>query len=328
MQPILTASLRSLGGLFSAYLLLSCHALAATTTPDDEVSPYWQEFDSDWVIGLATAMPSYDLTLMSADAESTVDYEPNINFVTSLSIAYRGLQVSIGVDAIEADESEVYGSSEHQDYQVRLYRNHFNYEFFYQAYQGFYTERSGHTPYLRPDIQTQRIGLNVIYLHRPERYSMSAAFGQTQQQLRSGGSWAVYGSLNQQKISADESLVPSFLRGTDSGVAVMEPFSGGTFLTGGLGGGYGHTLSWGHFYISAMGLLGLELQRLDTQWGDESQQSWELGDSFLFKTSLGYSGSRHGLGMDLHMDTFGINLTEGEAELHSFGGGIFYRVRF
>src|SRR5690606_34104196 len=84
-----------------------------------------------------------------------------------------------------------------------------------QRYDGFYINDPlenipVNTPYRqRPDIETRNIGITGNYTFNYNKFSFRSAYNFAERQLRSAGSFVVFGSLNSLTVEADSALLGS-----------------------------------------------------------------------------------------------------------------------
>jgi hypothetical protein len=103
---------------------------------------------------------------------------------------------------------------------MRVFAPRFNATVYLQNYRGFYLRNTkdmipgweeGDPYYIRRDIRSRTVGLDVSYIFNSSRFSMRAAVLQNEWQKKSAGSFLVGGSLFYNVNIGDSSIVPSQL---------------------------------------------------------------------------------------------------------------------
>lgn len=167
---------------------------------------------------------------------------------------------------------------------------------YYQRFRGFYvaspfselsTNRPERYPQL-PDASAVNYGVNWVHAFNPERYSLKAAFSQSEIQLRSGGSWLVAPFYNHRELS----LGGQFVAGT-AGDSIPEPpiLAAGKFDAFGSSGGYGYTWIVKHFFATAQGAWGpgIQFQTLNRTDGSHFTRAVSLALKLNIDLAMGWN---------------------------------------
>ena len=222
-------------------------------------------------------LPIYSFYLGAPDIHG-VAYVPNFSPRLGTLLRWRdfGIVLTLGLPP-PPEEMERRGPSDQLNFVITKYWRESGFDLYFQNYRGFYlsnpqTELDLHKPdrYPQlPDAEITNYGLNYYRILNPRRFSLSAAFEQSEYQLESGGSWIVSGFYNHLQMS----LGKKFILGSDANaVKELPSFHGGNFDTLGLGVGYGYTWVMDGFFITGRGILGVGLQR---QQVDQDQIAME-----------------------------------------------------
>ena len=110
-------------------------------------------------------------------------------------------------------------SSSITDFQMHKYGKRLLIDGYYQDYRGFYTqqEQNGKKAYtLFPDLTVKRWGVDGTYVLNNKRFSLRAAFEQSEKQIKSAGSLLLGSGFYYHKIMPDASQYQSFPKAFDN----------------------------------------------------------------------------------------------------------------
>jgi hypothetical protein len=193
-------------------------------------------------------------------------YLPNYAPKLGLQYGYRGYGARIGIPlSPPPDEVDRRGPSKETNYILSRHWRSFGVDLYYQSYKGLYahkpmadfsSDRPQRFPQL-PDAFVSNFGVNAYHVFSPDRYSLEAAFSQSEFQTASGGSWLLSFYYNHVQLSTGD----VFIKGTDPTAPNKPPdINSGIFDTLGAGGGYGYAYIKGRGFIAGQGVLGAGLQ--------------------------------------------------------------------
>jgi hypothetical protein len=195
----------------------------------------------------------------------------------------------------------IYGESKSSNLQLILLGKKWGVDGYFQRYKGFYLQDSevpvpADTPYIqRPDINTQNIGLNVNYNFNYNKFSFRAAYNYSERQLRSAGSFLLFGSLDNFKISGDSALIGKEYEGAFLGPSKIRKIN--SWLIGALP-GYTYSVVYEGFFINGTLGLGPAYNFLNYTMEDNVTNSKSTVNMlFAIKISAGYNGDRFFGGM-------------------------------
>jgi hypothetical protein len=189
-----------------------------------------------------------------------LNYRPNNKILLGLGVNHGFLGINIGFNFpfLNQDE-EKHGQTKYYDFTLRTFTPKFNAMLYLQRYKGFYLRNTdlmihgweeGDPFYIRPDIRTYTVGLDLTYIFNNQRFSYRATMLQNEWQKKSAGSFLVGGSIIYHTTIADSSIVPShlnpsyFFEGKDFDRSNI--FSVGPII------GYAYTLVISeHFFVTA-----------------------------------------------------------------------------
>lgn len=145
-------------------------------------------------------------------------YKPNNKLLMGVGVnhGFLGLNIGINFPFINQDD-EKYGETKYYDLTMRIFSPRFNSTIYLQRYKGYYLQNTknmvpgwehGDPYYIREDIRTMTVGLDVSYIFNSGKFSYRAAILQNEWQKKSSGSLLVGGSLIYNATIGDSSLVP------------------------------------------------------------------------------------------------------------------------
>lgn len=148
------------------------------------------------------------------DNRNAVAFKPNN--ASTLGLGFYLFEIVMEVTfAIPMGEQkkEIYGETKARDLQINLLARSWGVDLYHQKYSGFYKDDSRYpippgTPYpQRPDIDTKNFGISGFYAFNHRKFSLRSSYNFADRQLRSKGSFILYGTLNSFKANADSALL-------------------------------------------------------------------------------------------------------------------------
>jgi len=293
-------------------LLLSCPSYGN----DDEKKPIGNR-DSTYI-----SLPKYPwsfrlygvykpinvLIRTNSDSLPSANYNPRAKIGIGIGTYYRsiGLWTGFRIDAFNRKNKRV-----QLDLQLNQYGDRFTNDLYFQYYKGLFLENpeafSRYSPLpsstnLRSDMSILNYGLSSNYYFNWKRFSMRAAFVQSETQKKSAGSFLIGGSFSNFKFSADSSIIPNSKLFTDQSIR------SGNFISLASNIGYSHTFVWKqHFYANLSALAGPGISAWRYVIDDASEDkgirpSFRVGGRF----SVGYNAERYFLGLSSVIDQFTV----------------------
>lgn len=267
---------------------------------------------------------------------SLVPNSPGRAFV---GFSYRWLGGSVsGAMPIEQESKRLMGESQANDWQFRFNFSKLTIETVYQQYKGYYIENTSEfqpktatDPFLQfPDLSTEKMTLSVHYLVNwwgggPDSFSMSASFDQSAQQIESGYSFLVSGSMHHNRFETPTTLIPASATGTYGN---FENVRGGRLysMSGGVGAG-GAWVPYGKFFVSGVFIVnsGLEYQTVHSVNSSSSNQV-QNNEAHL-KAALGYNGDSGITALGLHISNTAYNIENARVGFNTMNLGLNFGTR-
>lgn len=165
------------------------------------------------------------------EAKLKADHKATVSF----AVGYRGLTLGVALNPMKWA-----GKSKDFEYNLASYGNKFGFDAVYTSantFRGDYSRGSREVDINEGDVRQQLASLSAYYAFNSRRFSYSAAFSQSQIQLRSAGSWLLAASLVGCKLEDKTAGQGAF------NASKLE------YVNAGLGGGYGYNLVAGRWLL-------------------------------------------------------------------------------
>ncbi len=231
-------------------------------------------------------------------------YGPNNKLLLGFGVNHGILGLNIGINfPFVNNDNGKYGKTKYYDFTIRTIAPRFNATLYLQYYKGFYLKNTkdmipgweeGDQYYIRGDILSRTIGLELAYIFNNTRFSYRAAVLQNEWQKKSAGTLLAGGNLIYNTVTGDSSIVPTLLYNS-------EFFEGRKFdrsnnFTVGPMIGYAYTLVIKkHFFllgsVNGSGNIGYT-QLLPVNGDDKVRSGIVFGYSWEFLVSAGYNSDR------------------------------------
>lgn len=187
--------------ILSAMIFFIFAQNAFCMTDSGYICDFGRDLSVDVFFGRAIAMFDY---ARDAEKDDRYTYVPNNSYSAGAGFSWKRFSfgASLGLPLFKNENASDTKSS---DFQFCYYGRKFFAGFFWQDYEGFYVRDNG-KDYDRPDIRMVRSGIYGEYVFNSEKHSYKAAFNQSEQQLRSAGSFLLGGGLYYTKIESDHAF--------------------------------------------------------------------------------------------------------------------------
>jgi hypothetical protein len=259
-------------GIFFIFQVFVAKIVVAQSDHEREVMSA-EGFDSTYLAdytNLVTARmyllyQNASLLINTADEKiPKIVYRPNVTVRVGLAGFWKwlGLGLSINNPFYKPDE-EIYGKTTTLDLRANAFGRATAGEFFLQKYKGFYISsplRQDGTHYIIPDMEILSIGIGGYWIYNAKRFSMRAAFIQTERQKKSAGSLLVKPSFLYFRISSGMGIIPEEVM-NDYGIPPASLVHRGEVYSIGLSPGYAYTFVFlKNFYLTAAIFPGVAAQ--------------------------------------------------------------------
>jgi hypothetical protein len=171
-------------------------AVPSVAMPD---SSYIQPFAQKYAL---TAFVARNSLQLHANDKAYVPNSPvSLGFGCAIKNTFINLRQGIPV---WQPGTKAGGDTRSFDLQLHQYSRYFIADLFYQEYKGFYYKEKNQDVFT--NMYIRQAGLSGTYIFRGNRFSAKAAFEQSEQQLRSAGSWVMGGNLFVSQLQDLQSL--------------------------------------------------------------------------------------------------------------------------
>lgn len=271
---------------------------------------------------------SIDISKTDSTRVSDINYSSSPRTSIGLSGGYKGYTIGLSVQ-MPNDEATIdkYGSTDYTDIQASLYTRTIGTDVYYQSYKGFYLRNpagfdtawtdSLSFPQLN-NFALKSLGFNLFYINK-KKFSFRAAFGHTERQLKSSGSFLMMFSLRNSKILTPGSIIPDSVAFAFPKIDSLRE-SGSTLVS--LSPGFGLTLVHNELFFSMAGFLGIGSQFQNFTFIDNKSFSIQPSLKFNIRGAFGFNGDKQYIGILYSIDTQSIVLD------HATMNIAMYSIRF
>lgn len=229
-----------------------------------------------------------------------VVFSPSMNYKAGIAGFYKwfGLGLSYYSPFPEI-HSEKYGKTSAIDLRINLYMNVLFLEAYIQDIKGFYianiTGPSGEI-YTNPDLETWALGAAAYWVINYKRFSVRAAFIQTERQKKSAGSFILRPNFQFSYLDTKGGLLPpDFMN--DMSLDPNENIDHGNIFSLGIAPGYSYTLVFlKDFYLNGGLFAGISWANIDayTPGGKVNKNNFNF--QFSPRVAFGYNSSKWFIG--------------------------------
>ncbi|HTF17959.1 MAG TPA: DUF4421 family protein [Chryseolinea sp.] len=230
--------------------------------------------------------------------DSRLIYRPNRPYSFGMGVYLFELVLELaGSLPVSSHSEEIYGESRARDLQLNIFGKKWGLDLYRQKYEGFYIVDPNKavpadTPFpQRPDIYTRNLYGTVSYTFNNKKFSLRSAYNFTERQLKSSGSFLLFGSLNGFKTRGDSALLgPEYQSKFGTDAKIMEIRS--THL--GVAPAYSYSLIHSKgFFINGLFALGPASNwiKYKSEGGGELE---DLKFSYFYvaRIAMGYNGDK------------------------------------
>ncbi|HEY3404208.1 MAG TPA: DUF4421 family protein [Ohtaekwangia sp.] len=225
----------------------------------------------------------------------SLTYKTNNPFSMGLGVYLFELGIELAFSVpLDEQSKKIYGESDARDLQLNIIGKKWGIEVYSQKYSGFYIEDPDEnipagTPYpQRPDIVTRNLGTTINYTFNNRKFSFRSAYNFADRQLRSAGSFLLFGSLSGFKVEADSAIIgPRYADeyGIESGVDKIRS------TTLAVAPGYTYSLIYKGFFLNGTLALGPAHNWLYYHTEDGvSKNDIKFSGYIVARIGLGYNG--------------------------------------
>lgn len=191
---------------------------SARQTVDSLRAFYIQEYPDDFFIWPVLKHRSLNFEVKDRnDDKQHVVFKPNNR--TSAGFGFYVFEVGFEVTfsiPLDEQQKQIFGETEARDLQVNILTKSWGVDLYHQKYSGFYKDDQRVKSLIdgptRPDIDTRNFGVSGVYVLNHKKFSLRSAYNYAERQLKSKGSFIMYGTINAFKVEADSAVLSSAVR--------------------------------------------------------------------------------------------------------------------
>ncbi len=263
-------------------------------------------FDKHFSTALVQVDHRYKLSFTSdlEDIESGVDYRANTSSLSGVEVSYKLLTLAyLTSNGFSEENIHQKGKTSYEDLRGGLFLGK-DYQWvllgYYNRYKGMYIQNTPEIDPLaalylkRSDIEAFNAGGALMYIFSPKSFSAAAAYVQTAQQTKSGGSLLGMLSFDANKFTGHTDLIPDSI---ESQFGPERDLRKGAFATVSLSLGYSYTFVWNNFFLNGTLLLGRGQQTKKYEYGTTEVSDTGYANKFNLGYSVGYNGKNFYTGL-------------------------------
>jgi len=293
---------------FFLILILSVHISKVSAHPFPVDTSYILRYEK---ISLRQ-ITSYQSLTMSFRSKSLGDkqlsFSPDQKMSVGLGIAYEGYNLA-GQIGILNNISPADNLTRNIDLRANLYSRPIGFDVYFIRYAGFTNDLSTsdvNASNAKPNLKMTDLGINIFYVYS-KKFSLKAAFNDTERQLKNAGSFLLLLSPGYTSIANPEKLFPDIYLpyfGQNANLQKLRLFT----LT--LAPGYGFTLVHKKFYITANSYVGAGFQYQECFYPTTKDYNMTNAFKIYLHWALGYNGDKYFAGLWFRDDAIFSNLED------------------
>lgn len=271
---------------------------------DSERAEYIQSYSDQFFLWPVLKQRQLEFRIEDAQSrDARLIYRPNRPYSLGVGVYLFEVVLELtGSLPVSPRSEDIFGESRARDFQVNMFGKKWGVDLYRQKYEGFYVvdPNKPHPPGMpfpqRPDIYTRNLYGTVSYTFNNKKFSLRSAYNFTERQLKSSGSFLLFGSLNGFKTRGDSALLgpdyrPKFgadanimeIRSTHMGVAPGYTYSlihhKGLFINGVFA--FGPATNWIHYKAEGGGEI----------------SDVKFNSFYVARIAMGYNGDRFFAGL-------------------------------
>ncbi len=221
-------------------------------------------------VSISMEDPALNFALTPSAGGQALNLRPPTAFELGIALHYRALGGRLLLDLPQTGQVKSQeGGADYNDYRVGYFARSWGVQLHYVSYTGFLVDNSsvlpaadlgGGTYFLDPGMHVWGFGADATYIFSPERFSLSAAFDQSERQLVSAGTFFLTASARIRRMTAPGPILPADVQASFGQDGSLSSFSS---WSAGAGAGYAYTYVSGTFFVSGLLSAGLGWQVTD-----------------------------------------------------------------
>ena len=306
---------------------------------------YVKKYPDRFIVTLSQSYRQYDIRYTQTLFPDTAGFgAPKMiadgNAVTGLSIDFDKISFCFGIRSVPPTDSIVArrGKTKYSSYSLSFSFYRFRFESSYRKYSGFYdvktptydTSFGSHGIYYQnPSMTVRSLRVKTLFIFNKRKFSYSAAYFNTQRQLKSAGSWLAVSNIYDYNFTSDTSLIPVASRPFYGAYGLMNQYR----VQGiSIGPGYSFNLVlFKTLYVNLTLNSGFDFQHRNVKTYNDAYSSkhWRVGAAGDFRAAIGLNGKRMFFSITYRVD-YNSYVNSGmriEPRYHSVDFNFGYRFR-
>ena len=192
---------------------------------------------------------SLDIASRLENIDKRIQYAANTSSLSGIEVSFKGLTLAyLTTDGFSEEQIEKKGKTSYEDLRGGLFlgkEDQWVLLGYYNRYKGFYVDNTPEVDPLAPlyiqrkDIETFNAGGALMYIFEPKSFSAAAAYVQSAQQKKSGGSLLAMLSFDANHFSGEADFIPDSYQ---DNFGEQRDLTKGEVATASLSLGYSYTL--------------------------------------------------------------------------------------
>jgi hypothetical protein len=217
---------------------------------------YIHEYPDHFFVWPVIKYRSLSFEFRNSDSnKEKIEFKPNNSFAMGAGFYLFDLGFEL-VFAVPLEEKSIdrFGKTSVQDVQLNILSKKWGADAYYQKYSGYYRDDSRESipssqPYpQRPDVDTKNFGVSGIYVFNNRKFSLRSSYTFAERQIKSKGSFMLYGTINSFKLTADSAILSLESR---AGLVEGADFTQLRYTTLSFAPGYSYNLVYRKFFFNA-----------------------------------------------------------------------------
>lgn len=307
---------------------------------------YIKKYPDRFIVTLSQSYRAYDIRFTQTLFQDTAGWgAPKMiadgNAATGISIDFDKISFCFGIKSTPPTEDIAMkkGKTKYSTFGFSFVFYRFRFENSYRHYRGFYDVKSPAFDsayfdstgiyYQNPSMDVRSMRVKTLFVVNKRKFSYSAAYFNTQRQLKSAGSLLLCSNLYDYTFKSDTSLIPTPAQQFYGRYGLMNYYR----VQGiSIGPGYSFNLVlFKTFYVNLTATSGFDFQHRNIRTSDESfsDKKWKVGAAGDFRAAIGLNGKRMFFSITYRVD-YNSYLNAGmriEPRYHSVDFNFGYRFR-
>lgn len=268
----------------------------------------------------------------------TLDFTTNSFITLGFGFSYKWFGLRYGFNIIQLGDPALYDKTSSLDIYMNAYLPKHLIDVMFTNHDGFYNSNpklnlrhwndSIKVPPKVSNLRTYMIGTNYLYVFNGKKFSFKSSFTQSEQQIKSSGSFLVGASFNYFSINSDSSLIPKDYIKKDS-LSPTDEYLNGIFIGPSIRAGYAYNLivyKNVSLLVSATPGISLEYNKYITNKG-KTEVSMKPNFQGNFRVGLTYSQPNYFFGINAFNDIYFHNLRDANFKYTTIRLELFLGIR-